>query len=85
MREIKRTRKDYWRTMDEKIKTATDYMRTVTKHEGRDWISPTEIGGAVGGAMQPGSFGSPICKEMVKRKVCRRNKKGHYRLIQRLT
>lgn len=68
-------------TMDDKIENATTYMRVVAMKEGRDWVSPTEIGRQVGGSGKHSSYGSPICKEMVKRKVCRRNKNGHYRLI----
>lgn len=49
--------------MDEKIKIAVDYMRRVSNTQGRDWISPTEIGREVGGVGKHSGYGSPICKE----------------------
>ena len=67
--------------MEEKIERATAYMKDVALNEGRDWISPTEIGVMVGGIGNHSAFGSPICKKMVEQGLAKRNNKGHYCLI----
>ena len=68
--------------MDDKIENAMTYMKVVTKNAGREWFSPTEIGRNVGGPGKHSAYGSPICLEMVKRGLCERNSKGHYRPIE---
>ena len=68
--------------MDEKVFNAGEYMRD--QHiNGKEWIRPTDVGFAVGGAFKHSSYGSPICMEMVKRGLAERNDKGHYRLIKK--
>ena len=66
--------------MKEKIDKAVDYMREKQIFSGREWFSPTEIGVNVGGLGKHSSYGSPICKRMVKLGLAERNSKGHYRL-----
>ncbi len=66
--------------MQEKIDIAIRYMNGVSQREGRDWISPTEIGRVINGGHS--SVGSPVCKEMVKQKLVTRNKKGHYKIFR---
>lgn len=65
--------------MEEKIKKATEYMKRVAISQGRDWISPTEIGEEVMGGHS--AVGSPICKKMVEQGIVERSEKGHYRLL----
>ena len=65
--------------VDEKIDIAVKYMQKLAKTQGRDWVSPTEIGREINGGHS--SVGSPVCKEMVKRGLAERNDRGHYRLI----
>lgn len=65
--------------MNEKIDKAMKYMQRVAISQGRDWISPTEIGNEVMGGHS--SVGSPICKKMVEQGLAERNDNGHYRLI----
>lgn len=65
--------------MGEKIKKAIDYMNEVYISQGRDWISPTEIGHQFGGHS---AVGSPICKKAVELGWMERNEKGHYRLAE---
>lgn len=67
--------------MKEKIQLASEYMQRIQINQGRDWISPTEIGREVGGFGKHSSYGSPICKEMVKQGLVERNDRGHYRLL----
>ena len=61
----------------EKMAAAIMYMKEVQYYQGRDWISPTEIGGLFGGHS---SIGSPLCKKMVEHGLAERNEKGHYKL-----
>jgi len=68
-------------TMRDKVDKAIAYIRSVAKVGERVWFSPTEIGKAVGGYGKHSSFGSPICKEMVKLGLAERNHKGHYKLL----
>lgn len=65
--------------MTEKIAKAMMYMGDIALNQGRDWVSPTEIGGAINGGHS--SVGSPVCKEMVDLGLVERNDKGHYKLI----
>ena len=65
--------------IDEKIEIAVKYMQKVAINQGRDWVSPTEIGGEINGGHS--SVGSPVCHEMVERGLAIRNNKGHYCLI----
>jgi hypothetical protein len=67
--------------MSEKIEKAMAYMHDVAMKEGRDWISPTEIGRAVGGVGKHSSYGSPICKQAVGEGLMKRNEAGHYSLV----
>lgn len=65
--------------MSEKIQKAVDYMTDVYLKQGRDFISPTEIGNQFGGHS---AIGSPICKKAVTLGIMLRNDKGHYCLVQ---
>lgn len=67
--------------MDEKIEKAVNYMTKVLISEGREWISPTEIGSDIGGHGKHNSYGSIICKEAVKIGFMERDKRGHYRVV----
>lgn len=46
---------------------------------GKDFTSPTEIGGLFDGHS---ATGSPICKRLVKLGFLERNKRGHYKLTE---
>ena len=48
---------------------------------GKDWTSPTEIGGKVWGPPHHSSSASPVCKQLVARGLLERNDRGHYRLL----
>lgn len=67
--------------MEDKIKAAVIYMKNVRLNQGRDWISPTEIGREVGGNGQHSAYGSPICKKAVELGIMERNEQGKYRLV----
>jgi len=60
--------------------------------KGKKYISPTEIGGEVGGwyddpertgykKQRHSAWASPICLRMVKKGLLKRNKKGWYKRI----
>ncbi len=65
--------------INEKIEIATKYMREIATTQGRDYVSPSEVGREINGGHS--SVGSPVCKEMVARGLAVRNDKGHYCLI----
>jgi len=65
--------------INEKIDIAVKYMQKISISQGRDWVTPTEVGGEINGGHS--SVGSPVCKEMVNRGLAIRNEKGHYCLI----
>jgi hypothetical protein len=67
------------KTIEDKIYIATSYMERVAISQGRDWVSPTEIGREINGGHS--SVGSPVCKKMVELGLAERNEKGHYRLV----
>ena len=62
---------------EEKKKIVINYLKELAIKSGKDWVSPTEIGGLFGGHS---SVGSPLCKRMVKDGILIRNEKGHYKL-----
>lgn len=51
---------------------------------GKDWTSPTEIGGKVWGYPHHSSTASPVCKRLVARGLLERNGRGHYRLLSNI-
>lgn len=67
-------------TMHDKIEKTIEYMKMVALKEGRDWITPTEIGRFVGGPKKHSSYGSPICLKMVELGIAEKNNKGWYKL-----
>lgn len=66
--------------MEFKIKEAVKHMGNVRVTQGRDYISPTEIGRHIGGPSKHSSFGSPICMKAVAMGLMNRNHAGHYAL-----
>lgn len=62
--------------MAEKMEIALELMREASR-QGEKWVSPTSIGMMMNGGHS--SYGSPICKALVKAGLARRNTKGHYR------
>lgn len=66
--------------MQDKVDKAVKYMQKVLICEGRDWISPTEIGREVGGHGKHSSYGSPICKAAVNAGLMERDDRGWYSL-----
>lgn len=71
--------------MQDKINAAVRYMEHVAKKQGRDWISPTEIGREIGGPGCHSSYGSPICKAATSKGIMIRNERGHYKLSKETT
>lgn len=48
---------------------------------GKEWTSPTEIGGMVWGFPHHSATASPVCKRLVERGLLERNERGHYRIL----
>jgi len=63
------------------MKILTSRQKDVLNYlKGKDWTSPTDIGGAVWGEGHHSSSASPVCKRLVGVGALERNEKGHYRI-----
>ena len=61
--------------MVEKMERALELMKEAHR-QGEKWVSPTDIGQMMDGGHS--SYGSPICKALVKAGLAKRSDKGHY-------
>lgn len=70
----------------QKMYHALEYMQKL-HNQGREYISPTEVGRHVGeiyGIIAHSSYGSPICKNLVNEGYAERDSSGKYQIIERL-
>lgn len=49
--------------------------------QGKEWISPTEIGRAVWGKGHHSASASPVCKKLVAMGLLARSDQGHYKVL----